>query len=60
MVNKEVCLISKHLENCLSAGMKEAEPEAHKLNGGGILLDCITSDILEICIKYMHYKVINR
>lgn len=39
--------------------MKEADPENNEKHADGIQLD-IKSDILEICIKFMHYKTVNR
>ena len=39
--------------------MKESSAENNEQTGDGIQLE-ITSDILEICIKFMHYKVVNR
>ena len=39
--------------------MKESDPENNEKHADGIQLD-ITSDILEICIKFMHYKTVNR
>lgn len=39
--------------------MKESDPENNEKHGDGIQLD-ITAEILEICIKFMHYKTINR
>ena len=71
-VNKDVCMISKHLTKCLESGMKEsaAAPELDAAGNPppptgdgytdvGIHLD-IEAEILEICIKFMHYKLINR
>merc|ERR1712098_967402 len=53
-VNKDVCQISKLLTTSLKSEMKEQQnPEE------GIKVE-ITADILEICIKFMHYKTVNR
>ena len=65
-------MISKHLKNCLESGMKESkEPPELDAQGNpppptgagfteeGIHLD-IESEILDMCIKFMHYKLINR
>ena len=72
-MNRDVCNISKHITNALNSGMKEAQSDASEeepaadANGeeaaneptDGIKLK-IDSEILEICIKFMHYKFINR
>ena len=72
-VNKDVCLISKHITNALTSGMKESQSEfeddeptpeekdedAANEPTDGIKLK-IEAEILEICIKFMHYKFINR
>jgi hypothetical protein len=39
--------------------MKESHAENNDEHADGIHLE-ITADILEICIKFMHYKTINR
>ena len=39
--------------------MKESDPENNEKHADGIQLE-ITSEILEICIKFMHYKTVNR
>ena len=40
--------------------MKESKVNNNLLTGGeGIKLD-MTSDILEVCIKFLHYKHVNR
>ena len=63
-------MISKHLKSALESGLKEsagdgAEPPANPPPPSdgetdvGIHLD-INAEILEICIKFMHYKLINR
>ena len=62
-------MISKHLKNALESGMKEskeedgAEPKdppapSDGMTDVGIHLE-INAEILEICIKFMHYKHIN-
>ena len=58
-INKDVACISKHLGNQLNSmlplkfiflgGFKEGESKIIHLE--------IKSDILEICLKYLHYKV---
>ena len=58
-VNKDVCKISKHLTQAIEAPMKESTDENNEQKGDGIQLE-VTSDILEICIKFMHYKTVNR
>ena len=54
-------MISKHLKNCLEGNFKEAqEGEAEPADpADGIKLE-LNAEILEICIKFLHYKVINR
>ena len=49
-VNEEIAKGSNHLANMLSSGFEENVTKE-------ITLD-IPSDILEICIKYLHYKMI--
>jgi hypothetical protein len=39
--------------------MKESDPENNEKHADGIQLE-ITAEILEICIKFMHYKTVNR
>ena len=39
--------------------MKESKTANNNDHSDGIVLD-IDSEILEICIKFMHYKIINR
>ena len=67
-VNKDVCLISKHLKTALEGGLKDKTDEYNdaaasaQVDGEtdtGIHLD-INAEILETCIKFMHYKLINR
>ena len=50
IVNKDVVAVSKHLQECLGGDFQEGTTQEIKLN--------ITAEILEVCIKYMHYKVI--
>ena len=62
-VNKDVLVISKHLDKCISSKLvlfltKSGAFKERKLDEG-INLD-LPSDILEICIKFMHYKYVNR
>lgn len=64
-------MISKHLKTALDSGLKESSAigagdedtnpaEAAGADpDGGICLD-ISSEILEVCIKFMHFKLINR
>ena len=39
--------------------MKEADPENNEKHADGIQLE-IDSSILEICIKFLHFKTVNR
>uniref|UniRef100_A0A7S3CMD2 Elongin-C n=1 Tax=Strombidium rassoulzadegani TaxID=1082188 RepID=A0A7S3CMD2_9SPIT len=68
-VNKDVCMISNHLKNVLTNNLNKAPSEYDKEEDteekpplphpDGTHLN-ITSDILEVCIKFMHYKTVNR
>merc|ERR1711957_472554 len=49
-VNEEIAKMSNHLAEVLNSGFDEGTTKKIELD--------IPSDILEICIKYMHYKVI--
>lgn len=51
-VNRDVVEVSKHLKTSLSSSFMEGSTREVKLD--------IDSDILEITVKYMHYKVIYR
>ena len=51
-VNKDVVEVSKHLQTTLGSSFMEGKTREVKLD--------IPSEILEITIKYMHYKVIYR
>jgi hypothetical protein len=51
-VNKDVVCISKHLATILQSGFKEGESKVINL--------AIKTEILEICLKYLHYKLIYR
>jgi hypothetical protein len=50
-VNRDVVEVSKHLKTTLASSFVEGATRQIKL-------DNIKADILEICIKYMHYKMI--
>ena len=49
-VNKDVVEVSKHLKTTLASNFLEGTTKEVKLN--------IDKEILEVCIKYMHYKLI--
>ena len=51
-VNKDVVCVSKTLRTSLEMPMAEGAAQQLSLN--------ITSEILEVCIKYMHYQTIYR
>ena len=52
IINKDVACVSKHLAQCFSGGFAEGQSREVKLN--------ITHEILEVCVKYMHYQLIYR
>ncbi len=49
-VNRDVVEVSKHLKKSLESNFMEGITKEIKLNIG--------QEILEVCIKYMHYKLI--
>ena len=49
-VNRDVVEVSKHLKKSLESSFMEGIAKEIKLNIG--------QEILEVCIKYMHYKLI--
>jgi len=49
-VNKDVVCVSKHLGNQLRSSFREGGDKRISLD--------LPSTILEVCIKYMHYKLI--
>lgn len=51
-VNRDVIEVSKHLKTSLGSSFMEGTTREVRLD--------IDSDILEITVKYMHYKVIYR
>ncbi|CDW82758.1 UNKNOWN [Stylonychia lemnae] len=51
-VNKDVIAISKHLNNIVNSGFREGDSKEISLD--------INAEILEICVKYLHYKLIYR
>ena len=57
-VNKDVVCVSKFLQKALNGEFAEAQPQL-VTKGNEITLN-ITSEILEVCLKYMHYQVIYR
>ena len=50
-VNRDVVEVSKHLKKTLASEFQEGQSKVVKLG--------IPAHVLEIAIKYMHYKVIN-
>ena len=68
-VSRQVCMISKHLKNALTSGMKEGQENSEYGDEqeqdnvpqpeDGIKLK-LSSEILETCLNFMHYKHINR
>ena len=51
-VNKDVLMISKHFATVINSGFKEGETKTIQLQ--------IKTEILETCLKYLHYKLIYR
>ena len=50
-VNRDVVEVSKFLKSSLSSSFMEGKTREVKLEN-------ISSPVLEVCIKYMHYKII--
>ena len=51
-VNKDIVNVSKHLKKTLESAFAEGQSQDLNLE--------ITAEILEVCIKYMHYQTIYR
>ena len=51
-INKDIVCVSKHLKQTLETAAAEGRSQDLNLE--------ITAEILEVCIKYMHYQTIYR